>query len=63
MAIVHILCQPIYKKMRQGLVWDVPVVCEDRIHKQRIEEHMGPTVNWELTPHPQNHSHIGSVIA
>lgn len=57
MAIVHILCQPVYDKMRQGLVWDVPVVCEDRIHKQRVEEHMGPAVNLELTlefptPHP-----------
>lgn len=57
---------PVYDKMRQGLVWGVPVVCEDRIHKQRTEEHMGPTENSALTPvsptpHPRNHSHIGSV--
>ena len=51
--------------MRQGLLWDVPVVCEDRIHKQKMEEHMWSTISSVVTrvlqPHPWSHSHAGSV--
>lgn len=59
---------PVYENMRQGLLWDVPVVCEvceDRIHKKKMEEHMWPAINSVLIcvlwPYPWSHSHIGSV--